>query len=61
MDDFIILISLFEFFLGDSTPRPISKTNDKNDDFENGELYPVQKSPAPPISSGKEKNLKSKK
>jgi len=41
---------------GDSTPRPISKTNDKNDDFENGELYPVQKSPAPPISSGVELN-----
>lgn len=39
---------------GDSTPRPISKTNDKNDDFENGELYPVQKSPAPPINSGVE-------
>ena len=45
--------------LGDSTPRPLlsKTTNNKDDDDENRELYPVQKSPAPPINSGIQYNI----
>ena len=45
--------------LGDSTPRPLlsKTTNNKDDDVENRELYPVQKSPAPPINLGIQYNI----